>query len=170
MEQKNGSYTPNNIDIRIGIGIALSLLLVHFFPSIQALSAGTAIIMCTQDSGKITWKVGVTRVEGVIIGGVLALLVVFIDNAVENPYLFMLLCGIGIILNLLCCRLAKMPAVAAKVSCITFALVTLATQGEIRIRYALFRLIGTIVGALLALLIAWIYDKLFHREAKKKEA
>jgi len=167
MIEKKETLSLTNSDVRIGIGFALALLLVHFFPSIQALSAGTAIIMCTQDNEKITWKAGLTRVEGVLIGGVLAVLVVLIDNAVGNPYLFMLLCGLGIVLNLLACRLAKMPNVAAKVSCITFALVTLATQGEIRLRYAIFRVIGTAVGALLALAIAWVYERLAGKKSAK---
>ena len=160
--ERNNKLSVSDADIRIGIGFALALLLVHFVPAVQALSAGTAIIMCTQDTGKFTWKSGLTRVEGVLIGGVIALLVVLIDNMVGNPYLFTLLCGVGVVLNLLGCRLANMPAVAAKVSCITFALVTLATQGEMRIRYALFRVLGTVVGALIALVISWTYDRLKH--------
>jgi len=161
---KKSEISVTNTDVRIGIGFELSLLLVYFFPSIQALSAGTAVIMCTQDSGKFTWKAGLTRLEGVLIGGVCAVLIVLLDNWIGNQFVFIALCGIGIVLNLVCCRAAKMPAIAAKVSCITFVLVTLVLQGEARLKYALLRVLGTAVGALVALLISWIYDKCFSRK------
>ena len=165
MSEKEKNRMLGGAELRIGLGLTLVLILAHLFPSIQPLSAGTAIIMCTQESGKVTWKSGLSRMEGVLIGGLVALLVVALDNAIGDPYLFALLCGVGVILNLLVCRLAKMPGIVAKVSCITFALVTLATQGEIRFRYALLRLFGTAVGALVALLIAWITERFFKKES-----
>ena len=170
MDEKNvpkQGLSLTNTDLRIGIGFAIAMLLVHLFPSIQALSACTAVIMCTQDNGKVTWKSGLVRVEGVLIGGACALLVVVLDNYIGNSYVFMLLCGAGLILNLLCCKLAKMPGVVARVSCITFALVALALQGTARIKYALLRVVGTAVGAVLALLLSWVWDKL---NIRKKEA
>ena len=158
-------FPVTDAELRIGIGLTLALLLSHFFPSIQPLSAGTAIIMCTQDGEALTWKSGLSRMEGVLVGGLIALAVVALDNAANNPYLFALLCGVGTVLNLAACRMLKMPAVVGKVSCITFALVTLATQGEVRFRYALLRLLGTAVGALLALLIAWLWRQLFPKKS-----
>lgn len=156
----DNSMLLTNTDVRIGVGFVIALLLVHVFPFVQALSACTAVIMCTQDNGKVTWKSSLTRVEGVLIGGVCALLVVILDHYIGNSYVFMLLCGAGILLNLLCCKLAKMPGIVARVSCITFSLVALALQGDARIKYALLRLLGTAVGALLSLLLSWIWDKI----------
>ncbi len=163
MEQRKARFSISSAEARIGIGLTVALLLSHFFPIIQPLSAGTAIIMCTQDREKMTMKSGLSRMEGVLVGGVIALAVVALDNALADPYLFALSCGLGAVLNLVVCRLLKMPGIVAKVSCITFALVTLATQGEIRFRYALLRLLGTAVGALVALLISWLWGRLFRK-------
>ncbi|MBR1496724.1 MAG: hypothetical protein IJ617_03790 [Oscillospiraceae bacterium] len=168
MEAKTEKLSVTGTDLRLGLGLILALLLAHFLPAaIQPLSAGTAVIMCTQDNARFTWKSGLTRLEGVVIGGVIALLVVLADNAVQSAYLFILLCGIGVVLNLLCCRLVRMPGVVARVSCITFALVTLATTGEVRFKYAALRVLGTAAGALIALGVAWLWDRCF---GKKQEA
>lgn len=50
-------------DIRIGISVALSLLLCQFTP-IQALAACTSAIMCAQDGGKPSWKFHVNPPAG----------------------------------------------------------------------------------------------------------
>ena len=158
----------SNVDIRIGIGFALALLIAHLIPGdlIQKLAACTAVIMCTQDNASFSWKSGLTRAEGVVIGGICAVLVVLADDGIGNDYVFMLLCGLGVILNLLCCRAVGLPVIAARVGCITFALVTLVMPGPGRITYALLRLLGTVVGAAVALLVSWVYDRCF---AKKRD-
>ena len=107
MSEKEKYRMLGGAELRIGLGLTLVLILAHLFPSIQPLSAGTAIIMCTQESGKVTWKSGLSRMEGVLIGGLVALLVVALDNAIGDPYLFALLCGVGVILNLLVCKIGR---------------------------------------------------------------
>ena len=156
----------NNVDIRIAIGFVLAMLIADLIPGdlIQKLAACTAVIMCTQDDAGASWKSGLIRVEGVIIGGVCAVLVVLADNVIGNDYMFMLLCGLGVAVHLLCCRLVRLPAIAARVSCITFALVALVMPGPGRITYALLRLLGTVVGAAVALAVSWVYDLCFGKK------
>lgn len=149
----------SNTDVRIGAGVVLCLLIVHFFPDVQGLAGCTAVIMCTQDGAEFTWKAGLTRLLGVVIGGVCGTLVVLFHEAMPNAFAFIVMCGLGVLLNLLCCQWMKMPNITARVSCITFALVTLVLQGTVRIQYALLRLLGTFVGAAIALLLSWLWDK-----------
>lgn len=166
MENKKNTALITNVDIRIGLSMILSLLIASVVPGdlIQKLAACTAAIMCTQETAKFSWQSELKRMLGVIIGGVCAVLVVALDEWIGNDYVFILLCGLGIELNLISCKLVKMPPVLARVSCITFALVTLVMPGMGRVNYALLRLLGTAVGATVALLISWIYDKCFGRK------
>ncbi|MBO6040609.1 MAG: hypothetical protein J6P58_05315, partial [Oscillospiraceae bacterium] len=78
----------NNVDVRIGVGIVLALLLAHGIPGdlIQKLAACTAVIMCTQENASFGWRSALTRVEGVVIGGVIAVLVVLLDGLSGNDY------------------------------------------------------------------------------------
>ena len=165
MENRNKTGV-SNVDIRIAVGFALALLIADLIPGdwIQKLAACTAVIMCTQDNAGASWKSCLTRVEGVIVGGVCAILVVLADDAIGNNYAFMLLCGLGVVLHLLCCHLIRLPGIVARVSCITFALVTLVMPGPGRITYALLRLLGTVVGAAVALLVAWVFDLCFGKK------
>lgn len=160
MQEEKQRINLSNVDVRIGLGTILCLLIVHFCPTVQGLAACTAVIMCTQDNAKFSWKSELNRLLGVVIGGVCGTIVVLLNMVLTNDFVFILLCGLGVLLNLLTCQLAKMPNIVARVSCITFALVTLVLQGPARIQYALLRLLGTFVGATIALLLAWIWDKL----------
>jgi uncharacterized membrane protein YgaE (UPF0421/DUF939 family) len=169
MQEQTQKISISNVDVRIGIGTVLGLLVAHFFDGVQALAVCTAIIMCTQDNSKFSWKSGLNRVLGVVIGGLCGTVVVLLDTAIGNEYVFILLAGLGVVLNLVCCQLAKMPNIVARVSCITFVLVVLLADGLFRVKYALLRLLGTVIGALLALVLAWAWDQIQAKLPQKAE-
>lgn len=156
------------LDIRIGITITLSLLLCHIASllgfQLQSLAACTGAVMCVQESGKASWKAGLTRLLGVVCGGVVGIAVVLIQSQFNNAYLFMFLCGVAAVVNLLLCKIVKMPYVAARVSCMTFLLVVLVLQGTARINYAFGRFFGTLVGALISVLVAVAWDVITQKE------
>jgi uncharacterized membrane protein YccC len=62
-----------------------------------------------------------------------------------------------------------MPNIVARVSCITFVLVVLLADGLFRVKYALLRLLGTVIGALLALVLAWAWDQIQAKLPQKAE-
>lgn len=150
-EQKRASLLTVQ-DIRIGIAVALSLLLCQLTP-IQALAACTSAIMCSQDGGNPSWKSLLTRLLGVVCGGVAGAAVSLLHGAVPNVFLFSLLSGLGILLTLILCRLAKLPYIAARVSAISFMLVSL-MGGAV---YALNRLVGTLCGGIIAVAVAFVW-------------
>lgn len=155
------------LDIRIGIAIMLSLLVCHIASGLgfqlQSLAACTGAVMCVQENGKASWKAGLTRLLGVVCGGAVGIVVVLIQSRFDNAYLFMLLCGVAVVVNLLLCKVVKMPYVTARVSCMTFLLVVLVLQGTARINYAFGRFLGTLVGALVSLLVAVVWDAISRK-------
>lgn len=159
------------LDIRIGVTVAISLLLCNLAAllglQIQSLAACTAAIMCVQETGKASWKAGLTRLLGVVCGGVLGILVVLIQSKFDNAYLFVVLCGVAVILDIVLCRLIKLPFIAARVSCITFLLVVLVLGGTARINYALGRFLGTLLGAVVSVVITFAWDAVAGAKQKQ---
>ena len=141
-------------DIRIAIAVAISLLICQFAP-IQALAACTSAIMCSQDGGKPSWKSMLTRLLGVICGGIAGAIVALIHSLLPNVFIFALLAGLGILLDMILCRVTKMPYIAARVSAISFMLVALMGGAN----YAVNRFLGTLCGGVIAVAVAaiWIW-------------
>lgn len=156
------------IEIAIGVAVVLCLLVCHVAGKlglqIQALAACTGAVMCVQDGKKASWGAGMNRVLGVICGGMAGIAVVLLDNLIQMDLVFYLLVGIGVVLNLLLCKLVKLPLVQARVSCMSLMLVTLVLQDSARIHYAFGRLIGTLVGACVALLVSMAFAALMKKE------
>ncbi len=168
----------SNVEVRIGIGVALCLFLCNLlnylldtylpgstdYVEFQVLAACTGCLMCTQEDNNATFNSGKIRLTGVVIGGVVGIVVVLLDSLIGNDYIFWILCGIGIVVNLVLAKLAKMPGITTRVSAITFCLVVLLMPGTTRIIYALKRLIGTFFGALIAYLITVIWCAISKQE------
>ncbi|GAA0260381.1 hypothetical protein GCM10008922_19760 [Faecalicatena contorta] len=158
-----------NQEIRIGAGIIACLFLSYFVPQIQRLAACTAVVMCTQEISQATLKSGLTRMKGVVCGGAAGIAVVLLDQVIQIEFVFFILCGIGIVLNLLICRLLHMPPVTDRVSAITFCLVVLLAEGNGRIFYAVSRFVGTLAGALTALIITALWRTVEKKCANETE-
>lgn len=168
MQETKNKIGIAGMDIAIGAAVVLTLLVCHVAGilgwKIQALAACTGAVMCVQDSRKASWGAGLNRVKGVLCGGLTGVAVVLIDNAVGIDLVFYLLVGIGVVVNLLLCKVVKLPFVQARVSCMSLMLVTLVLQDAARINYALGRLVGTLVGAVVALLVSMAFGDLTRKE------
>ncbi len=168
MQETKNKIGVAPIDIAIGAAVTLTLLVCHLAGmlglQIQALAACTGAVMCVQDNKNASWGAGLNRIKGVICGGLTGVAVVLIDNAVNMDLVFYLLVGIGVVANLLLCKVVKLPFVQARVSCMSLMLVTLVLQNTARINYALGRLVGTLVGACVALLVSMVFAALTKKE------
>ena len=167
MSTDNKKAILTSQDIRIGIAVAISLLICQFAP-IQALAACTSAIMCSQDGGKPSWKSLLTRLLGVVCGGIAGALVALLHGLLPNAFVFALLAGLGILLDMILCRATKMPYIAARVSAISFMLVALMGGAN----YAVNRFLGTLCGGVIAVAVAavwtWAAKTLMHREHVEK--
>ena len=158
-------------EIAVGVSVTIVLFVCMLVGkagfSLQTLAACTGAVMCTQESGKASWKACLTRLLGVITGGVVGIALVALDNVMQLPAVFYLLCGVGIVANILFCKLLKIPFIQAKVSCMTLLLVVLVLGGPARYSYALGRFIGTLCGALVAMGVSMLFA-LFQKEKHQK--
>jgi uncharacterized membrane protein YgaE (UPF0421/DUF939 family) len=144
------------LDLKMALAVVICLLTSMYIPQIQYMPACFAAILCAQDSAMPALKNGLNRVAVTLIGGVIGVGVVLLDNIIQKTWCLMIFVMAGIILVLVICRLLKLPNMPARIGCVTFVLVIMVMNGEKRINYALFRLLGTVYGAIIALLVSWL--------------
>ena len=172
MPQQENTEKVEVMDILIGVTILFCLVLCHLANQvgirIEQLAVTTGAIMCVQDSTKAAYSTSLTRMVGVIFGGFFGIGIALIDNAVGIPMVFYVLCSLGVIANLLVCKFFRMIYVQARVSCLTLLLVTMVFDGSDRLDYALNRFIGSLVGAVFALLVTIGYGMIARRLEKKE--
>lgn len=146
------------LEIEVAVGIAIvavvSLFTIHYFTTPMA----TAVVVCTQIDRKEARKLGWRRLVGTMFGGLSGLLVVIIDDHFGgNPYIFVGLAFTAIILIGSLFYVFKLPSGSWKITMISLALVMLVQFGEDRVLYAIFRLLGTVAGVLLSVVITTIW-------------
>lgn len=174
MGEQKRTFRIELMDIQIGLTIVLCLLLCHaangFGIHIEALAVTTGAIMCVQDCTKAVYTTSLTRILGVVFGGIFGVVIVYIDNLIGQPHVFYLLCGVGVVANLLVCKLVRMLYVQARVSCLTLLLIVMVFEGTDRFAYAVNRFIGSLVGALIALAVTLIFTAAVKSKKERDEA
>ena len=153
------SWKPERMDIQIGVTIVLSLLLCRW-AGIEALAVTTGALMCVQDSARAVYTVSLIRMAGIFWGGLLGVIIAVIDNFAGEPYLFYLLCGAGAVSNLMLCRRFGLPHIQARVSALTLLLVVMVFEGTDRLTYAVSRFTGSLLGAVIALAVTFVFGRL----------
>lgn len=152
-----------SVVIRCVVATTLSTLNVKFpvgemqLDIIQMMTACISCLLCCQDRVDASKKAGITRVIVTAIGGVVGIGVVALHILLSsNPWLLIPLVGAGVLATLLLCKLAGVPYMNARIGCISFLLVACTLSGTARIFYALFRLISTVFGVLVVLLVTMV--------------
>lgn len=169
------------LDVRITVSAAICILTATILNAfglkytygemkleiIQKMTAAITCLLCCQDDTRISWKSGVNRMIITFIGGVIAIAVVLLDGLTQNQYLFVLYALVGILLTLVLCKCAKVPYVTARIGGVTFILVACTLNGNARIYYAIFRIISTMYGVLITMLVTWVFQTLGRKAVKQ---
>jgi uncharacterized membrane protein YgaE (UPF0421/DUF939 family) len=145
------------IDIQIAVAAGICLLMAKVIPEFQVMTACIATLLCIQDGVKASWKAGVLRLIVTGVGGLIAVLVILLDNAAGNSWLFVVMIMLGLLLTLFGCKLAKVPPFNARIGGITFILVVLTKTGADRVTYAIFRLLSTLYGVAAVIIVAAVF-------------
>lgn len=170
------------LDVRIAVSILICFLIstiagkvgfTYTFEGkeleiIQKMTACIACLLCCQDNTKISWRAGVNRVIITFIGGAVGIVVILLDNMIGNDWVMAVMVTVGIIVTLVLCKAAKVPYINARIGGVTFILVACTLQSSARIYYGCFRLVSTIVGILVVMLVTWGFS--FFDKNRKQEA
>lgn len=151
-------YLPN-IGLRTlktALGIFLCLVL---FPN-EPFFACMTVLFCIQNTLDESIKAALTRSLGTILGGLIGLIFLCLCRYVKTfalPEFMMkliiyLLIAVGIIITIHCCNLLKHP-MWITIACIVFLGVTTANADKAPLFYTLNRIIETLFGMTIGLLI-----------------
>lgn len=142
--------------IKTAIAVFLCLL---FFPN-EPFFACLTVVFCVQDTVSNSINMAINRALGTVLGAVVGLLFLIIcrfftyniDIYIIRKFLVYLTIAIGIIIVIYLCNLIKKTA-AINIACIVFLAVTTVHAFGNPIYYALNRIIETLFGIFVALLV-----------------
>ena len=124
----------------------------RFIDPLGPFYACIASIVCMQSSVGATWKQGVSRLLGTLIGGVLGLLCVSVTTYWGHPVVLVLVCGVGTLACSYLCNVLNRPSACA-ISAIVCCSIMLSHSGQERYFYTVARMLETAVGILVAMAV-----------------
>lgn len=131
---------------------------------LQKMTACIACLLCCQDTTAVSLKAGTNRLIITVIGGLTGIAYTFVDTWINNVWIMCFVIAIGILVTFYFCKLTGVPYINTRIGGVTFILVSSTLGGNARIWYAIFRLVSTIYGAIVVLIVTWVFSKLFHKE------
>ncbi|MBQ6820223.1 MAG: FUSC family protein [Clostridium sp.] len=111
-----------------------------------------AAMLCLQSTVENSFKVGINRLIGTFIGGVLSLILLYIMEYLSLRNYLPFIVSIGISLAIYICNLVKKPS-ACPASCTVLMIILLTHTSDDSLTYAIHRTIETALGVIVAILI-----------------
>jgi uncharacterized membrane protein YgaE (UPF0421/DUF939 family) len=135
--------------IKTSISVVLCLLLAQLLKYPAPTFACMAAVIVTRENFESSFQQGIARIVATIVGCLFALAIMHFN--IENQYLHILVTGIGCAFTIYFCVLIKHPDAAA-LSAVIFLSLAL-THVDDKYLFALVRLIETVAGIIIALLV-----------------
>lgn len=154
-------------DIRIATAAFLCFTLFEVFPGLKeiaviAAALATIIFCCGADLQK-SFAAACMRMKTILIGFFIGAASIWADEFMQNRISFMFLAALGILAVLAVCWLTKLPYIQAKISCVIYVLVIAVMQGPFRITYGLMFLLGSVIGGVVSVFVAFLFDVLVKK-------
>lgn len=133
------------------IKTALSVLIcLIIWPS--SLFAAIAAVICVQSTVENSLQIGINRLIGTLLGGVFALILICLIDSFNLHKFLPLIVAAGVSLIIYICNLLKKPS-ASSISSVTLIAILITQTSDSPLIYAFQRIIETIFGVLVAILI-----------------
>ena len=133
---------PGMRNIKTGIGVMLCILVGYFNIIDKTFFAAVACIVCMQTTVKSSLTVGLNRLKGTFIGGVVGFLFVLIRPG--NP----ILACLGIITTIYICNILKVNS-SITIACVVFCAIMINIGSESPFEYSVHRIIDTSIGVII---------------------
>lgn len=133
-------------NLKTAIAVFISLIICKLLKQTYPFYACIAAVICMQNSVENSFVIGKNRMIGTIIGGILGYLlsVLFGNSSV--------MCALGIIIVIYICNLLDKKG-SVVISCIVFIAIMINLKDVSAFEYAVFRVIDTLIGILVAILV-----------------
>lgn len=159
-------HKPGMRTIKTGIGVMLCVLLgyLNFNLVDKTFYAAIACVVCMQTTVKGSFTVGINRLKGTFIGGLVGFLFALIDPG--NPILSCL----GIITTIYICNLIKINK-SITIACVVYCAIHLGIGTADPVYYSVHRIIDTSIGVLIGIGVNYLiyrpdYLGRIHNEIK----
>ena len=137
---------PGMRNIKTGIGVMLCILVGYFNIIDKTFFAAVACIVCMQTTVKSSLTVGLNRLKGTFIGGVVGFLFVLIRPG--NP----ILACLGIITTIYICNILKVNS-SITIACVVFCAIMINIGSESPLEYSVHRIIDTSIGVIIGVCV-----------------
>ena len=159
-------HKPGMRTIKTGIGVMLCVLLGYLNLNLvdKTFYAAIACVVCMQTTVKGSFTVGINRLKGTFIGGLVGFLFALIDPG--NPILSCL----GIITTIYICNLIKINK-SITIACVVYCAIHLGIGTADPVYYSVHRIIDTSIGVLIGIGVNYLiyrpdYLGRIHNEIK----
>ncbi|NMA55560.1 MAG: hypothetical protein GX952_06470 [Firmicutes bacterium] len=151
---------PNGIKIpkpglrntKTALSVFLCILLFELIGRPNPLFACSAAIICMKETIRYSYQMGVDRLIGTLLGGLVGLAFLLINNRFSLPYAEALVAGLGILTVIYLCNLFNKSS-AAVISSIVVLAIIIGVGEKSPYLYALDRMLDTAAGIVIALLV-----------------
>ncbi len=137
---------PGMRNIKTGIGVMLCILVGYFNIIDKTFFAAVACIVCMQTTVKSSLTVGLNRLKGTFIGGVVGFLFVLIRPG--NP----ILACLGIITTIYICNILNVNS-SITIACVVFCAIMINIGSESPLEYSVHRIIDTSIGVVIGVCV-----------------
>ena len=145
------------------IKTALSVLIcLIFWPN--SLFAAIAAVICVQDTVENSGKIGLNRLIGTLLGGILGVILLFTINKLNLTSFSTIITAIGVSLIIYICNLIKKPA-ACSIASIVLIGILISQSYDNPLIYSIRRTVETAFGIIVAIII----NKYVHPPKNKKQ-
>ena len=143
-----------NIKTAVAVMVCYFLFLPVWDPSgeVGPFYACIASVICMQDSVEKSFRQGVSRTIGTLLGGAIGLVILFLDDRLHNPIVLGLMLGAGCVGVIWLCNLIG-RASSSSLGCVVLSVVLINHGGAERYIYFLSRVVETVTGIVVAVAI-----------------
>lgn len=147
--------------IKIMLAVLICLLTARFSNGwIQYMSACFSTVLCMMETKESSLETGIKRITITVIGGILGVCIVLLDQLFQNQIIFHIMAILGLIPVLTICRMAKVGEMKCKSGCVCYLAVLVIKTGTDRLSFAGLRLLGTVYGVMIAVLVSLLVDSI----------
>ena len=145
--------------VKIMLAVLICMLTARFSNGwIQYMSACFSTVLCMMETRESSLDTGLKRIRITVIGGLLGIVIVLLDQLFQREVLFYVMAILGLIPVLAICRMAKVGEMKCRSGCVCYLAVLVIKSGADRLEFAGLRLLGTVYGVMIAVLVSYAVD------------
>jgi uncharacterized membrane protein YgaE (UPF0421/DUF939 family) len=143
---------PGLRNTKTALSVFFCILLFELIGRPNPLFACSAAIICMKETVHYSYKIGVDRLIGTLLGGIVGVVFLLIKNNLALLHTESVIGGLGILIVIYMCNLFK-KSEASVISSIVFLAIVIGVSEKSPFLYALDRMMDTFVGIIIALFV-----------------